>query len=387
MARFLLHSEVIADYRGILASPGAILLDGNYIEAVGSPQDIGLPEGVQFAQINGMVTPSFVNAHAHLDLSSVGPVLQKESFADWLIEIVRPIRLDKSRIHENVVKGIELSLVGGCRIVGDIAGSQLAAEITTESELLSVSFVEIIGFGHSQGAAIETLHGIPDQFEISPHAPYTCSKEVYKACFESNKKVSTHLSESIGELEFVQNHRGELFNYLSTLDSWDEQTHPWGQHPIDGLLEIANGAPFVAAHLNYIEDRHLDLIATSNMSVAYCPRASTYFGHADHRWREMDAAGVNVALGTDSLLCLDTPDRISVLDEMRLLYQRDNADSKVLFAMATVNGANALGVDPTLVTLDLGKTAGLLAFEGCDTLDAMLSTSILPEWIYTSSSK
>lgn len=381
MSRFLLHSDVIADYRGTIASPGAILLDGNAIQAVGSPQNVGHPEDATYIQVDGMITPSFVNAHSHLDLSGLGPVLQTESFADWLVEIVRPIRLDSARIPEHVRKGIELSLVGGSRVIGDIAGTQLAAEIVVSSELLSVSYVEVIGFGKGQHAAKEKVLGIPDQFDVSPHAPYTCSLEVYKVCFESGKKVSTHLSESKAELDFVQHHSGDIFEYLTKVDAWDETVQPWEEHPIDVLLRLADGCPFLAAHLNYIEDRHLAMIANSNMSVVYCPRASAYFGHIDHRWMELVAAGVNVALGTDSLLCLDTPDRISVLDEMRLLYKRDCVEANVLMQMATINGASALGIEPSLVTMSEGETAGLLWFDGIESMGELLDSCVQPQWV------
>ncbi|MBC8201572.1 MAG: amidohydrolase family protein [Planctomycetes bacterium] len=381
MPRFLLHSEVIADYRGIIASPGAVLLDGDTIVAVGAPEEIGHLEDVPITQINGMTTPSFVNAHSHLDLSGVGTVPCKDSFANWLIEIVRPIRQERDSISKYVQKGVALSLAGGCRIVGDIAGSQLAAQTARDSELLPVSFVELIGFGKGVESAISTLHAIPDQFEASPHAPYTCSQEVFAACFDSGKKVATHVAESLPELEFIAHHRGELYDYLVKLDAWDEQMRPWECHPVDAILQIANGKPFLAAHLNYIEDRHLELIGQSNMSVVYCPRASAYFGHANHRWKEMIDAGITVALGTDSLLCLDTPERLSVLDEMRLLYARDAANPNELMKMATVYGTKALGLDCSLVTLSTGKTAGLLSFEGIASLDSLLSSETAPKWI------
>ena len=58
--------------------------------------------------------------------------------------------------------------------------------------------------------------------------------------------------------------------------------------------------------------------------AVYCPRASEFFGHPagghpSHRYREMLAAGVPVALGTDSAIVLGDAPSISVLDEMRLL--------------------------------------------------------------------
>jgi cytosine/adenosine deaminase-related metal-dependent hydrolase len=168
---------------------------------------------------------------------------------------------------------------------------------------------------------------------------------------------------------------------MKRIDVWEDSIKPYGEHPIDAILEIAGSAKFVSAHLNYVEDKHLELISKSNMSVAYCPRASEYFGHKDHRWKEMLEFGINVALGTDSLLCIDTSDRISVLDEMRLLYQRDGGEPNTLFAMASVNGAIALGLNPTLVSLSEGENAGLLGFVGISSLKEVLDSKVSPTWI------
>ena len=96
--------------------------------------------------------------------------------------------------------------------------------------------------------------------------------------------------------------------------------------------------------------------------------------------------GVNVALGTDGLPCLDTPDRISVLDDMRFLYQRDSADPIALLRMATVAGASALGFDESLFTLAPGPTAGLLLVDtdrddARDPLTQVLQGDHAPQWI------
>jgi 5-methylthioadenosine/S-adenosylhomocysteine deaminase len=166
-------------------------------------------------------------------------------------------------------------------------------------------------------------------------------------------------------------------------------------HPVDCLLPYLSKSQWVAAHLNYVEDRHLELLSPARgvqVTVVYCPRASAYFGHpmggrSSHRYREMMQCGINVALGTDSIICLNTPDRISVLDDMRFLYQRDATDPRTLLRMATINGANALGVDPALFTLSPGPTAGLLAIElphatiG-DPLHDALRTSNPPRWVH-----
>ncbi len=382
--RNLIYADAIVDYRGVLASPGAIFIEGETLVDAGTPEAIGSIEGVSVTQINGVVTPSFVNTHSHLDLSGVGNEPPRDSFIDWFFEVIKPIRLDADGIQAAVHKGIDLSLKGGCRIVGDIAGTQLAAEIVESSDLLPVSFIELFGLGEKQEAAIETLQLIPETFEVSPHAPYSCGKELYQASFRSGKKVATHLSESLSEIEYTKFQTGEFDSVLKLLGAWDETIEPWGGHPIDALLAVADGVPFLAAHVNYIEEHHLQMLADSNITVAYCPRASEYFGHCEHRYISMLDAGVRVSLGTDSLLCLDTPDRISVIDDLRYLYKRDHTDPLQLLTMGTVNGAIGLGLHPNLVTLDPGETAGLLVFESIvgDPIADIMKSEKMPDWLF-----
>ena len=383
MPRNLIHANALVDYRGVIASPGAILKEGNQIIAVGTPQEVGSHEECSLTQINGVVTPSFVNAHAHLDLSGVGIVPAKESFVQWVRDVVLPIRREPEVIDQHVRAGIELIIAGGSQIVGDIAGSLRAAELVAELLLYPRSYVELLGLGQRQQLAIEQLQAIPPSFGLSPHAPYSCGRDVYAACFESGRLISTHLAESLEEIDSVQHCKGTLVEHAKNVGVWDDTVEDWNEHPIDAILNVAGNHPFVAAHLNYVENHHMDKLSTSNITVAYCPRASQYFGHSNHRWQEMIEKGINVALGTDSLLCLDTPDRISVLDEMRLLHTRDQAGPEVLLKMGTVNGAIGLGFDPDLVTLTVGETAGLLWFNtaGIDPLTEIFNNTSMPTWL------
>jgi len=386
MTRKIIHADAIADYRGSLASPGAILLDGDSIVCAGTPEEIGQPNGVEITQVNGLVTPSFVNVHTHLDLSGVGIMPARASFGDWVVEVVSPIRRDTKGVSNAVKRGLELAHVGGNVILGDIAGSSASSALTSEIEHVT-TFHELIESSKTKKEVAHAIQQLSANCALSPHAPYSCSMETYAAAFESERLVATHLCETLEEIEYAQTRTGAVTELEKRLGVWDDKKIPWGIHPLEGALKLAEGKRFIGVHLNYLEDSHVALLAQSNMSVAYCPRASEYFGHSEHRWLEMVEIGVNVALGTDSLLCLDTPDRISVLDEMRLLFQRDAADPTLLLTMATVNGARALGLDSTLVTLEAGRTAGLLAFAGCDSLASLLSVSASPEWVYAPQAK
>ncbi|MHC4128678.1 MAG: amidohydrolase family protein [Planctomycetota bacterium] len=340
--------------------------------------------------------PALVNAHCHLDLTDVGPLTFDGDFVGWIDQVRRRRPAEGEAVAAAVRRGIGLCRAGGTAIVGDIAGAgslepcrELAA-----AAMAGVSFLEVIGIGRGEAPALEALAGMPApgrpagalRLGISPHAPYSCGPAVYRAAAGLGLPMATHLAETPQELQFVDAAEGPLADFLRNLGLWDDRIAAHHVHPVDHLAEVLAARPVLAAHLNYIEQRHLSLLAAWNATVAYCPRSSAYFGHPPHRYRTMLDAGVNVALGTDGFMCLDTPDRISVLDEMRLLYRRDGTDPVTLLRMATVGGAKGLGFDPGPVTLEPGPTIGLIAapFDPGSTWDPLrqvLTRDDPPRWI------
>jgi cytosine/adenosine deaminase-related metal-dependent hydrolase len=285
---------------------------------------------------------------------------------------------------------------GGTGLVGDIAGgaSPVPARELAAAGVAGVSFLEVIGIGRAEPAALEALARIPGSCSaegrvrvgVSPHAPYSCGPAVYRAAAELGLPLATHLAETPEELQFVETAEGPLADFLSRLGLLDESTGAARSHPIDHVAEALAMKPVLAVHVNYIDERHLTLLAEWRATVAYCARASAYFERPPHRYRAMIDAGVNVALGTDGFMCLDTPDRISVLDEMRLLYRRDGTDPATLMRMATTAGAEGLGFEPGLVTLEPGPIVGLIAapFDSSsawDPLRQVLTRDDSPHWI------
>jgi len=384
MTRKLIHCDTIVDFRGILASPAAILLEGHDVIAVGSPEEIGSTD-VHPERVHGLVIPPFANVHSHLDLSGVGIRPPEDSFASWIEHTVTPIRKGTSEKEVRVAteRGIELAVAGGTAMVGDIASTVAVAQQVHDSVLGGISFVEVFGLGSRESIAIDAIDTIPSTFGISPHAPYSCGLEVFRKAFKSRKPIATHLAELPEEIEATMQGKGPLVALAKKVGAWNDQVKKWNNHPIDEIVANLEQRKLIAAHLNYIGDHHLEQLANTNLTVGYCPRASAYFGHTNHQYQEMVASGVSVALGTDSLICLDTPDRISVLDEMRFLYGQGCTNASTLLRMATVQGAEALDEDPTLVTLEKGRVAGLLhvGSESETTFDQLMQSTDAPTWI------
>jgi len=373
------RAAAVRDAQGACARPGAVAVKHGRIIAAGHPDS--LPRRVlKNAQIvdrpDDLLLPALVNAHAHLDLTSLGPTPNPGDFAAWLGHVINHRPAEPKRIIEAVRHGLILSRHAGVGHLGDIAGSAAAImgrrQAPRDAVIPGVSYLECFGLGGRQATSIQevehTLADLPFETRIdfhdrgavlglSPHAPYSTGKDIYSAANRLSHhriyRLSTHLAETREELDFVRDAAGPLAELLKEIGKWDESITPTGQHPIDWLEPVLKHARWALAHCNYVEDEHIDILQRTGTSVVYCPIASEYFGHTDHRYRDMIDAGVNVCLGTDSILCQppDEPQPMGILPQMRRLYQRDQTDPDLLLKMATTHGMLALEFSENDATL------------------------------------
>jgi cytosine/adenosine deaminase-related metal-dependent hydrolase len=126
------------------------------------------------------------------------------------------------------------------------------------------------------------------------------------------------------------------------------------------VLGVLERSPLLV-HCNYVDANSVAAIQKSRCSVVYCPRSHAYFGHEAHPVRQLLDAGVNVALGTDSLASSDS---LSLLDEMRFLFRtRKDLRCGEVFQMATLNGAASLHFGGVLGRLRRGYWADMAVLE------------------------
>lgn len=409
--RFVYHGAAVADARGprgtsLLVEFGSgplpcVLAVGRADEVARHP---GAPGATVVALPDSIILPGFVNAHTHLDLTHIGPKPHDAShgFVPW-IDMIRAERLlEPQGVASAVMRGAELCLAGGTVAVGDIAGALPedrafpAWRALRESGMLGVSYQELLGIGNRMGAGQRRLASLAEQIAgaldnaggarlllpalgLQPHAPYTVDVRVYAeaaaVAARCGLPIATHLAETTEEREFVERGVGPMRGLLVAAGIWEDsilERLGQGLHPVRHLAPALSQAPFTLAHVNDLTDECLELLAGMPASVVYCPRASAYFGAEQrlgpHRYREMIDAGINVALGTDSIVNLPEAAAdakrggISILDEMRLLYRRDGVDPWLLLALATVGGARALSLPERWFQMDAGgELAGAVA--------------------------
>lgn len=358
--------------------------------AIGTPRDVDAHEAarspgvVSIDRPNAVLIPGLVNAHTHLDLTHIGPVAHDPAagFVSW-VQMVRDRRhAQPTDIAQSVRMGIELSLSAGVVAVGDIAGAPMGKPTLAPLEALRTlgmpgrSFIEFFAIGNAEARGLSAIAAVfagltelppgPTFAGLQPHAPTTVSLTAFERACELARSMgllplSTHLAETPDEHEFIATGTGPHRAFLESLNLWNDALAAQighGLHPVAHVEPAIAKAPFVCAHVNDADDRAIEILARTRATVVYCPRASTYFNASahfgPHRYRDMLAAGVPVALGTDSIINLPpeaafappTGRGMSILDEMRHLFARDGTDPATLLTMATTTGATALGLDP-----------------------------------------
>jgi aminodeoxyfutalosine deaminase len=416
----------IYDASSVAIAPGSLLVEqlanGRLcVLAAGRAVDVDSHPASAYAERldlrREVILPGLVNAHAHLDLTHLGPrpYDPARGFTGWIDDVRRGRLIHEQAIAASVQRGIELSLRAGVVAIGDIAGAPLGQPTLTpawalaDSPIFGTSFIEFFAldrpgpqpeapprleaFIREHEADIASFKG-PVRIGLQPHAPYSVSLRGYRWAVEFASRhglpLATHLAETLAEREYVAHALGPLRTMLEGFGLWHDgllEQFGLGLHPIEHLCEVMASAPFAAAHVNDADDRALELLARSRAVPVYCPRAHEYFGHeptlGPHRYREMLALGLPVALGTDSILNLpvgvDAPDGpgLSILEEMRLLFLRDATPARTLLAMATTHALRALGpaFDPARdASLNVGGTPlGLVAvpLQDADTDDPL----------------
>lgn len=417
----LLTAYALADARHSIAGPVSILLSADphpVILACGADFEVRRHPAAKAAEridaANALLLPALANAHTHLDLTHIGPrpFDRNVGFRSFIDTVRTQRHTEPDEIRSAVRLGSSLLRQSGVLAVGDIAGAVrgkpdlTAVQALHDSGLAGVSYIEFFAMAPDGPRLTEQLENMLKVFASSrsthgvglqPHAPYSVSLPAYDAALGLASRwgipISTHLAETPEESEFIASGSGPLRELLESLGVWHHAlatTFSLGRSPVEHLL-TRELIPATVVHLNQCSDADLQILAKSGSSVVYCPRASAYFGwervFGPHRYRDMIASGVNVALGTDSIINLPHADRISILDEMRFLFERDGMDPGVLLKMATVNAAQSLRMDPRAFSLQVGATPlGIIAVgidSDKDPLTSLMRSSEQPRVLWS----
>jgi cytosine/adenosine deaminase-related metal-dependent hydrolase len=382
------HSPIAVQARWVLPidqppiEHGLVTIAGGMIAAVGEnlsgrpPRDLG----------NVALLPGLVNAHTHLEFSLLDKPLGEPGmpFPQWIGRVVEYRRTQAKALmvetdgfqrfrRRAAERGLAELQAGATVAVGEIATPGWPRECFPVAGLYTTIFLELLGLDPAQqdqmlAMARSFVTDLQDQGRalrpgVSPHAPYTVSPDlVRQACELSAQErfpVAMHLAESLAEIELLASHSGPLVEQLQSMKAWHPGAIPRGIAPHNYLELLATAHRALVIHGNFLNDADWQFLSRhrDRMSVVYCPRTNSYFRHGRYPLAEMLAAGMRVAIGTDSLAT--SPD-LSLLEELRHLVREHTAVSpEEALNLGTLAGAKALGLDDRLGSITPGKYATL----------------------------
>jgi cytosine/adenosine deaminase-related metal-dependent hydrolase len=377
---------------------GAVAVDGQLIAAVGRRTEV-LAQAGEGAEVRDLgeaiLLPGLVNAHAHVELSWLSEArLPEGDYLAWLRSLV------ELRGHEEpeaaraaAASGIAAMVARGTVAVGDVSNRTWIPGLLSESSLWAVAFHEILGFRHADAERLlaeATAH--LDAMEadtrpsagrvriaLTPHAPHTTSAPLLKAlagrAAAAGSPLSIHVAESETEAAFLRGGAEEFRAFLAERGAWDEHWTPPGQSPVDYLDRLHVLSPrTLAVHCVHLGQRDLSRLQARGVTVVTCPRSNERLGVGTTPVPKLLAAGIPVALGTDSPA--SAPD-LDLFAEMAALRRHHGGIGPLTaLRMATVNGASALGLGDRLGSIEPGKLARLVVVPLGDTDDDPLEILI-----------
>jgi aminodeoxyfutalosine deaminase len=357
---------------------GFVAVEQGRIAAVGKDREGAEPE----EQLGSVaLLPGLVNAHTHLELSYLRErVSPAPAFVSWVRSVMaaRRQRPDPgaSEILDGVRAGIDESVRSGTALVGDISNSLVTFGALAESPIGGVLFYELIRFNAPDPVglverACQQIDALPAtgrlRVSLAAHAPYSVAPLVFRAIRDAIDRrpfvpCSVHLAESEEESEFMLSGGGEWRGFLEEVGSWDPAWVPPGVSAVQFLDEAGFlDHRVLAVHGVQMGQADLARLAARRVTLVTCPRSNGHTGAGAPPISDFYAAGVPVAVGTDSLASAPDLNVFAELATMRALAPRVPASR--LLESATLQGARALGFDAEFGSLEAGKRARILAVQ------------------------
>ncbi|MFN0124593.1 MAG: amidohydrolase family protein [Blastocatellia bacterium] len=319
---------------------------------------------------DAVVIPGLINAHTHVPHSLLRGVGDGLPLERWLTEAIFPI--EKACVDADFVKvGARLSIIemllGGTTTFADMFYYEW--EIAQEADTLGIR--AILGETVLDFPTPDAPGGVQDGFKlaerfigewnghpritpaVAPHAPYTCGPDTIRKARYLAKRTDTpvliHLSETENEVdEILKRYGATPIHYVAR----------------EGLFDVK----VLAAHVVHPQSGELQLLRDHDAGIAHCPRSNMNLASGAAPIRRMLDKELRLGLGTDGAASAPTTnlfEEMSTAARLAKLHHKraDAVAAREIFAMATIGGARALGMEDKIGSIEPGKLADLVVVD------------------------
>ncbi len=347
----------------IIVDPWTIIRDGFIQVDSGLIKDVGHGHGPCCGHVidygHGALMPALVNAHTHLELCALkGKIPLEKGYRFWIKKLIKEREAAGTKVLSAGAKdGIKELIKSGCKVVGEISTLGITWEMLSDSGLSGVWFREFLGDNFDTKIKCNEKKG-DIVMSLTAHAPHTLSPKLIvglkNITQKNNLPFSIHLAESEDELEFLSTGKGRWADFLSER-SIDFSS--WGlpaETPVRYLERLGIlDENTIAVHLIHAGKEDFEILLRHNAHICLCLRSNRNLHQKLPDLAGMLQAGIKPCLGTDSLAGVES---LSMFDEMAYVSCAfPSLPPAEILAMATLNGAKALGVEDRFGSLSPGK--------------------------------
>jgi 5-methylthioadenosine/S-adenosylhomocysteine deaminase len=353
--------------RRVLA-PGAVAIDGGEIAAVGSPDEIARSyRATQSIDADGdVVMPGLVNTHTHAPMVLYRGLADDVALMDWLQKYIFPAEA-KTVTPGFVRAGTRLAAVemirSGTTTYADMYYfEEEIARVTKVAGLRGVLGQTIIQFpapdAKTPAEGLARTERFIREFKtddlivpaVAPHAMYTLDRGALEAArnLADRERVPLiiHLAETRDELAIaMEKHNATPVQYLESFGFFRART--------------------LAAHAVHLTPEDIATLKKRDVGVSHNPESNMKLGSGTAPVLSLRSALVPVGLGTDGAASNNDLDMFEAMRQAAFLHKLQSNDPRVLpaadvLAMATREGARALGMEAAIGSLEAGKRADLI---------------------------
>jgi 5-methylthioadenosine/S-adenosylhomocysteine deaminase len=328
------------------------------------------------------VLPGFVQTHIHLCQTLFRGAADDLPLLDWLKRRVWPMEAahTAASIKASAQLGIGELIRGGTTCALTMETVNHTEEVfkvvedsgfrATVGKCMMDKGDDVPGALHEDTEAsireslvlLEAWHGKAGgriRYCFAPRFALSCTRElltrVAQLARERNVIVHSHASENRNECALVESETG--LRNVAYLDAI-------------GL----SGGHVVLAHCVHLDAAEFETLAKTRTNVAHCPSSNLKLGSGIAEISRMLDEGISVSLGADGAACNNRLDMFTEMRTMALLQKAmhgpEVVPAKQALRIATIGGAQALGLENEIGTLKAGKQADVIVVD----FDALHST-------------
>ena len=340
---------------------------------------VGVEEaGEQIQHFDGILSPGFINAHCHLELSHLkNKIGVNVGLQEFVKQIVAIRKVEEHIIADAIEKAEDEMFTNGIVAVGDICNTLDTLSVKEKHKLAYYSFIELYDLDPTRAYdKIKAGVIMQDAFQdkciraaLVPHAPYSVSFNLWKLLtnyFGSNT-ISMHNQETKDENEFFEKKSGSFLGmYERTKVSLDffEAT---GLSSLQSVLPyFKKAARSILVHNSFTSKEDIQAVEKEmpNSFWCLCPNANWYIEKTLPPIDLLRSQNATIVLGTDSYASNWS---LNIMDEIKTIQKHfSSIPLAEMLQWATMNGARALQMESSLGSFEKGKKPGVVLIEGVE---------------------